>query len=128
MVTLLPELPSSAESLFSAASFIYMTGVRQQTQSQIDAALEHQKLLKGELAQQREVAANLDRQLQEYAPPVVGMNFVLGISRGLGGGKTVEIKPFTQRIQVEFDLRRATDDDFDVRLMFGARKEVWSVT
>ncbi|HEY6349958.1 MAG TPA: hypothetical protein VI636_11165 [Candidatus Angelobacter sp.] len=114
--------------LFSAASFIYMTGVRQQTQSQVDTAREHQKLLEGELAQQREVASNLTRQLQEYAPPVVGMNFVLGVSRGAGAKKSVEIKPFTQRIRVEFDLRRATDDVYDVRLMSGAQKEVWSTT
>lgn len=113
--------------LLTAGSLFYISRVRQELQSQIDASQKKQAQVEKEFAHVREKAAALAKRLELYEPPVVTLSF-FGLLRDIPSDHPIEIKPFTQRIRVEIDMGGAAAGAYDVRLETKAGEQIWSQT
>lgn len=116
----------AAGILLIAAGFIYASRISREWQSQLEATRKSQTQLEGELAQERQRSADLEKQLEQVHPPMATLTFLGPIFRAAAATRAVEIRPWTQRIRVEIGLRGKSAGDYDVHLENGAGKAVWS--
>jgi len=112
--------------LLTAIVLVYVSRVRHELESKLEAVRNSHSHVEGELAQERERSASLSRQLQESQPPVTILAFLGPVFRDTAETPVVEIRPWTQRIKVEIDLQGLKAADYDVRLETSARRTLWS--
>jgi anti-sigma factor RsiW len=109
-----------------SSGLIYMSGVRDRLNSQLEEIRRTQMQLEDQLTQERQRSASLTKQMQEAQPPVAILTFLGPVFRANEGSPAVEIRPWTQRVRVEVDLRDAPPGDYDVRLETEAGRTIWS--
>lgn len=112
-------------ALTVVSGWIYMSRLRKDLQSRLEAAQKNEAKLTDELAQERDHSASLTRQLQQLQPPVASLTFLGPIFRDVET-PAVEIRPWTQRIKVSIDLPGASSRKYDVRLETKARQPIWA--
>ena len=99
---------------------VYLARIHQD----MKAASQVQKELESKLAQERERSAALDNQLRQSPAPVVRLTFFASF-RDVNDIQQVEIKPSTQRINVEIRLQDASQRTYDVRLEDPIGQTIW---
>lgn len=112
--------------LLMVTSFIYVFNLHSRLQTQITEGQEQQKQLADKLDQQTTLAANLARRLEELQPPVAILSLTSAL-RDNEGMDEVEIKPWTQRIQVDVVVDGSAST-YDVRLENAAQQVIWAET